>query len=60
MLESGDTPVEAIAQDVGYSDAGFFGRLFRRTVGLSPAQYRARFGKLARELDGFARQQSGQ
>ncbi len=55
MLESGDTAVEGVAHDVGYSDASFFGRLFRRSVGLSPAQYRARFGRLARELDGLAR-----
>jgi transcriptional regulator GlxA family with amidase domain len=55
MLESGDSPVEAVAEEVGYSDAGFFGRLFRRKVGLSPAQYRVRFGRLARELDGLGR-----
>jgi hypothetical protein len=30
MLEAGDAPMEAIAQEVGYEDAGFFGRLFRR------------------------------
>lgn len=58
MLESGDAPVEAVAQEVGYSDAGFFGRLFRRKVGLSPAQYRLRFGRLARELHGLARQEN--
>lgn len=50
LLESGDASVEAIAQDVGYSDASFFGRLFRRRVGLTPAQYRVRFGMLARKL----------
>ncbi len=52
MLESGDTPVEAIAVDVGYQDASFFGRLFRRRVALTPAQYRRRFGALKRRLDG--------
>ena len=30
MLETGDDPIEAIANEVGYEDAGFFGRLFRR------------------------------
>jgi transcriptional regulator GlxA family with amidase domain len=55
LLESGDTPVEAVALDVGYSDSSFFGRLFRRKVGMTPAQYRLRFGKLARELQGMAR-----
>lgn len=54
MLEAGNEPVEAIALEVGYQDAGFFGRLFRRKVGLSPAQYRRRFGGLARRLRGAA------
>ena len=50
MLETGDLPVEAIANEVGYEDASFFGRLFRRKVGLTPAQYRLRFGSLRRAL----------
>lgn len=52
MLESGDASVEAIANDVGYEDAGFFGRLFRRNVGLSPNEYRKRFGAMRRALQG--------
>jgi transcriptional regulator GlxA family with amidase domain len=54
LLESGNTPIEAVAVDVGYSDSSFFGRLFRRKVGMTPAQYRLRFGKLARELQELA------
>lgn len=54
MLESGDQPIEAIANDVGYEDAGFFSRLFRREVNLTPAQYRKRFGSLRRALVGGA------
>ena len=54
MLERGNEPVEAIAVDIGYSDSSFFSRLFRRKVGLSPVQYRQRFGRLARELQGMA------
>src|SRR5690606_35487974 len=50
MLESGDAPVERIAVEVGYEDAGFFSRLFQRNVGLTPAQYRRRFGALRRAL----------
>jgi len=50
MLEAGDLPVEAIALEVGYQDASFFGRLFRRRVALTPAQYRRRFQPLARHL----------
>lgn len=56
MLESGDAPVEAIAGEVGYQDASFFGRLFHRRVGLTPMQYRRRFGSLRRSLRGAAQQ----
>jgi outer membrane protein assembly factor BamC len=34
---------------------GFFSRLFRRKVALTPAQYRRRFGTLASRLDEAAR-----
>jgi transcriptional regulator GlxA family with amidase domain len=50
MLECGDEAIEAIAQECGYEDAGFFARLFRRKVGLTPAQYRRRFGSMRRVL----------
>ena len=39
MLETEELSIEAIAEQVGYEDASFFGRLFRRKVGLTPAQY---------------------
>jgi transcriptional regulator GlxA family with amidase domain len=51
MLEAENAPVETVAHEVGYEDAGFFNRLFRRKVGLTPAQYRRRFGALRRRLD---------
>jgi transcriptional regulator GlxA family with amidase domain len=50
LLESTDLPVEAIAVDVGYQDASFFNRLFRRKVALTPAVYRRRFGGLRNRL----------
>jgi transcriptional regulator GlxA family with amidase domain len=50
MLEATDQPIEAIAEEVGYEDAGFFSRLFRRNVNLTPAQYRKRFGAMRRAL----------
>jgi transcriptional regulator GlxA family with amidase domain len=50
MLEATDDPIEAIASAVGYEDAGFFARLFRRKVGLTPGQYRKRFGAVRRAL----------
>lgn len=52
MLESSEQPIEAIANEVGYEDAGFFSRLFRRHVNLTPAQYRRRFGALRKALAG--------
>lgn len=50
MLETTDLTVEAIANEIGYEDTSFFGRLFRRKTGLTPAQYRRRFGSLHRAL----------
>jgi transcriptional regulator GlxA family with amidase domain len=50
MLESDDTSIESIAFEVGYSDASFFNRLFRRKVLMSPTQYRRRFGGLKSRL----------
>jgi transcriptional regulator GlxA family with amidase domain len=54
MLEAGSEPIEAIAHEVGYEDAAFFSRLFKRKVNLSPAQYRKRFGALRQSLLGSA------
>jgi transcriptional regulator GlxA family with amidase domain len=50
MLEASDLPIEAIAEEVGYQDTSFFGRLFKRKVILTPAQYRRRFGALGDQL----------
>jgi transcriptional regulator GlxA family with amidase domain len=50
MLEATDASIEAIAHEVGYEDAGFFARLFRREVDLTPGQYRKRFGAVRRAL----------
>jgi transcriptional regulator GlxA family with amidase domain len=58
-LETTDLPVEAVANEVGYEDASFFGRLFRRKVGLTPAQYRKRFGALRQALQQGIGEHSG-
>jgi transcriptional regulator GlxA family with amidase domain len=62
LLEATDRAVEEIAEQVGYEDASFFGRLFRRKVGLTPAQYRRRFRSLRQALaqpaDSSSRQSS--
>jgi len=43
-LREGDTmPVDEISVTVGYEDASFFRRLFKRRTGLTPGQYRRMF-----------------
>lgn len=55
LLETTDLPIEAVALEVGYEDASFCGRLFKRKVKLTPAQYRRRFKTLRLALqDGYA------
>ncbi|MCI4664902.1 MAG: helix-turn-helix domain-containing protein [Neomegalonema sp.] len=44
MLERTLMPFETITADVGYRDVSAFGRLFRETLGLTPGEYRRRFG----------------
>lgn len=46
LLETSDETLDKLAERVGYEDGTFFSRLFRRSVGLTPAQYRRRFGAL--------------
>lgn len=43
-LESNGQPLSEIAGGVGYHDVVAFRRLFRRWTGLSPSDYRARYG----------------
>ncbi len=40
LLDSGTLSVKEIAALVGYDDALYFSRLFRKTIGLSPTEYR--------------------
>lgn len=50
LLETSDRPIEQIALDVGYEDARFFRKLFRRRVGLTALAYRRRFAPVRRAL----------
>ena len=43
LLEAGDQGMQAVAMQVGYSDASFFTRLFRQGCGLSQGAHRRRF-----------------
>ncbi|TVY07553.1 response regulator transcription factor [Paenibacillus cremeus] len=40
LLLENEAPVQQVADMVGYSDYGYFGRLFKRFFGLTPSQYR--------------------
>ncbi|NOV00723.1 response regulator [Paenibacillus planticolens] len=42
LLES-KLPVYAIAERVGYENFNYFGRIFKKTMGVSPQQYRSKF-----------------
>lgn len=43
MLERDATPIQSISSEVGYDDVAFFRRLFKRSTGMTPAEYRALF-----------------
>lgn len=40
LLDSTDLNVAKVAQELGYDDSLYFSRLFKKTLGLSPKQYR--------------------
>lgn len=40
LLEEGDATLKRIANACGFSDANYFGRVFRKCVGVSPGEYR--------------------
>jgi transcriptional regulator GlxA family with amidase domain len=48
LLETTDRPVDEISYEVGYDDASFFRRIFRRRTGVAPAQYRRVFKPASR------------
>lgn len=52
-LERTDAPADEISWKVGYEDAAFFRRLFKRITGMTPGAYRRRF-----QVPPFARSKS--
>jgi transcriptional regulator GlxA family with amidase domain len=44
MLETSDQPVDAVAAEAGYAEPAAFRRIFKRLTGVTPSQYRQRFG----------------
>lgn len=49
-LQFSRLPIDRVAWDVGYSDAGAFRKVFVDIVGLTPGEYRRRFGAAAAGL----------
>jgi transcriptional regulator GlxA family with amidase domain len=47
MLERGRLPVQNVSARIGYEDVAFFRGLFKRHTGMTPAEYRARFARMA-------------
>jgi len=45
-LERDSEPIQSISAAVGYDDVAFFRTLFKRTTGMTPAEYRAHFAPL--------------
>ena len=46
MLEDPTRTVQAVCSAVGYEDIAFFRKLFKRSTGMTPGQYRDKFGGL--------------
>jgi transcriptional regulator GlxA family with amidase domain len=47
LLETGESPADEVAASVGYENAAFFRRLFKRSTGLTPGDYRRMFRPFA-------------
>ena len=45
LLETTSMSLEKLVYAVGYEDMSSFTRLFKKTTGLSPSQYRAKFNR---------------
>ena len=46
-LERGVLGVQSVASEVGYDDVAFFREVFKRSTGMTPAQYRTQFAPLS-------------
>jgi transcriptional regulator GlxA family with amidase domain len=48
LLETSAAATDAVGRAVGYEDAAFFRRIFKRRTGVTPARYRQRFKGIGR------------
>jgi transcriptional regulator GlxA family with amidase domain len=46
LLESSRSAIQKVAETVGYDDVAFFRSVFKRHTGMTPVDYRSRFGPL--------------
>ncbi|MBP1966924.1 AraC family transcriptional regulator [Paenibacillus aceris] len=46
LLQHTDVPLAEIAEDIGYTDSYYFGRVFKKHVGVSPGRFREQSGQL--------------
>jgi transcriptional regulator GlxA family with amidase domain len=51
LLETASASFEQISAEVGYENLAFFRRLFKRSTGLTPGQYRRMFRPLSNAAD---------
>ncbi len=50
LLETSAEATDAVGRAVGYEDAAFFRRIFKRRTGVTPARYRQRFKGIGRAV----------
>ncbi|MBL3564087.1 response regulator [Rhodovulum sulfidophilum] len=43
LLQDSDLPITNVSLDLSFQDANYFGKAFKKEVGLSPSEYRRRF-----------------
>lgn len=60
LLEEGGIAVDEVAAEVGYENAAFFRRLFKRSTGLNPGDYRRMFRPITRATVTSAEARSAQ
>jgi transcriptional regulator GlxA family with amidase domain len=49
FLEKGKLTVEQVCMEVGYADFGFFRNIFKRLTGLTPQEYKRKYGHMFNE-----------
>lgn len=49
LLEKGKLTVEQVCMETGYGDFGFFRNIFKRLTGLTPQEYKRKYGHMFKE-----------